>query len=100
GVAGRDADVERAAVVSVHDPTLTRGELGDARSPLGVRRRDPSRMPIMRVEMGDGQSGPFAERDGERRFPAPSGSDHENAAHVPIVVTISATLESAVSTTR
>ena len=86
GVGTIESNVVRIAVVPLEDPPLGRGEFTLDDSPLVTGRFNPTRAPVVLIEMKDGQVGDIAQFSSEGRFSRAAGSDHRDALHTPNVL--------------
>jgi hypothetical protein len=85
GVTGSETQIERTAIVPVDDPRLAPEDLLHLRLPLIWRRRLPTRAPIVRIEVDEGQRGALRQASGDRGLPGSARADYEDALHLMVV---------------
>ena len=81
GVAGRETEVERPAVVAVDDPPFTGDEPPNGFVPYFARRRLPAGPPIEQVEVDQREARALGEALGEGGLPRSTRADHQHAFH-------------------
>src|SRR2546427_3872489 len=79
GIAGRETNIQRPAVIAIHDPGGPAHKGFDFRAPLVGRSRIPPRPPVQRIEMDQRKLRSRREASGKSRFPGSPAADDENA---------------------
>ncbi len=77
-----ETNIESPAIVAVHDPAFLGNQARLQHSPFLDRRLDPTGLPVMSVEVDDGDSGPAPELLREDGLARPSRPHYGDPVHV------------------